>query len=108
MTHKEAKALCLEVWRYLAEHPETADKPGLPEELYAKISSLAGECPLCAVFAKQPYACPCYGCPLFEDLNTCAIEGRPYARWCAAETPEERREAAEEIVQRVEVWEVEA
>jgi hypothetical protein len=105
MTKREAKALCLEVWRYLAEHPEILCKPSLPEALFAKIEPLVFRCPLCEVFYDEFNQGPCYGCPLFEDLHPCDSDGQAYARWCAAETPEERREAAEEIVQRVEAWE---
>jgi hypothetical protein len=101
MTKREAKALCLEVWRYLAEHPETARKSDLPKALYARISSLQCECPLCEV-------CSCGQCPLQTEQYMCTDEGEPYVRWSNVRKPEERRKAAEEIVQRVEAWEVEA
>jgi hypothetical protein len=101
MTEREAKELCLEVWRYLAEHPETARKSDLPKALYARISSLQCECPLCEV-------CSCDQCPLYTKQRACSDEGEPYARWNHARTPGTRRKAAKEIVQRVEAWEVEA
>jgi hypothetical protein len=50
MTKKEAKELSLKVWRYLAEHPETARKRDLPGELYGAIRNLSCACPLCELF----------------------------------------------------------
>jgi hypothetical protein len=103
MTHKKAKKLCLEVWRYLAEHPETAHKEDLPEALYRKIKDLRGRCPLCEVCFLA-----CCACPLGGRDYSCLSSGQPYSRWDRSRTPGTRRKAAEEIVQRVEAWEVEA
>jgi hypothetical protein len=36
MTKQETKELTLEVWRYLAEHPEIGTKNDLPKKEYKK------------------------------------------------------------------------
>jgi hypothetical protein len=50
MTQKEAKELTLELWRYLAEHPECYVKSMVPQDIYDKVKTLDSECPLCEVF----------------------------------------------------------
>jgi hypothetical protein len=40
MTEKMAKELSLEVWRYLAEHPEIFSKHELPSRLWGKIKNI--------------------------------------------------------------------
>jgi hypothetical protein len=104
MNKQEAKATSLEVWRYLATHPEIRDKNDLPEELLCKIRRLRSRCPLCELFKASREFCP--GCPL-DDVN-CMWAGSPYDKWCYAGSPEKRRNAAESIVRRIENWEVEA
>jgi hypothetical protein len=106
MTKLKAKALSLEVWRYFVEHPEIRFKEELPNELYLKIKSFFNRCPLCELFhGLGTVSCP--GCPLSGRGYSCDSKGQSYNRWRVAKTSEKRREAAEEIVRRVEAWEVE-
>jgi hypothetical protein len=62
MTKQEAKELSLEVWRYLAEHPEIQMKRYLPDEIWDKIKDMACACPLCEVN-------PCHKCPLVSCVG---------------------------------------
>jgi len=100
MTPKEAKELSLEVWRYLAEHPEIRRKKELPQEIYEKIDDSLWECPLCKLFYDFPAVCP--KCP----LERCD-RGSDYSNWCNTHSYEEnaRREAAQKIVAAIEAWE---
>jgi hypothetical protein len=95
LTKREAKEIVLTVWRYLAEHPEIAEKSDLPPEIYEKIWHLDGECPLCVVITY------CSECP----LRYCS-SGSLYSRWCDADSEDERKEVAEEIVRLTEEWDV--
>ena len=99
MTKQEAKDLSLEVWRYLAKHPEIKHKFELPSWLYQKIVGMCFECPLCEVHKKS-----CSRCPLGDGKRCCLDPGQPYLRWFIAETSKGRQEAAEEIVRLVGVW----
>jgi hypothetical protein len=104
MTRQEAKELSLEVWRYLEEHPEIANKKDLPEPLYKKIVRALHNCPLCSLFYnRNRNECP--GCPLSDDDYYCSSKGHPYSCWYNAETASERKEAAGEIVRMIEAWE---
>jgi len=94
MTKQEAKELSLEVWRYLAKHPNK-DKIYLPDLLWKKIMRLPGYCPLCYLFKPSsipPKECP--GCP----LKSCGDQS-PYRRWNDAMHDENgiaiRKEAAQ-------------
>jgi hypothetical protein len=93
MTKQEAKELSLEVWRYLAEHPEIRRKENLPDGIYNKIRDLEFECPLCEVLRY------CALCPLAD----CA----PYERWVDKRDTKVRQGAAREIVRLIEAWEPE-
>jgi hypothetical protein len=97
MTHREAKAITLEVWTFLRDNPEIDDKANLPKYLLDKIKYLRGLCPLCEIFTS------CSECPLRECMSGSKI----YAQWKSAATDEERQEAAAEIVNRVLAWEPE-
>ena len=103
-TLQAAKDLSLEVWRYLAKHPEIVHKIGLPRGLYQKIMELRCECPICEVLEN------CVECPLGGVLGGvsywCLAAGHPFERWLHATTNKERQEAAEEIVRLIEAWEV--
>jgi hypothetical protein len=106
MTKQEAKELSLEVWRYLAEHPEIEDKAHLPDYLWRKIMRLPGFCPLCDLFKPlniPPNECPC--CPL-KSCN----QGL-YRRWNYTTHDKNgiaiRKEAAQEIVKAIEAWDPE-
>jgi hypothetical protein len=98
MTLKEAIELSLEVWRYLAEHPEIKRKNCLPKVLYSKIENMRGYCPLCACgfWKKTDKTCP--DCPLYFEkdgsLINCDMTGHPYRVWLAAATVKTRKEGA--------------
>jgi hypothetical protein len=100
MTKKEAKELTLELWTYLAKHPECWKKSQVPEELYSKIEKLRDECPLCHVFF-----C-CDNC-LLEAAGLGCGNNSPYRRWAysAFSDTETRRKAAKQIVDTVAAWE---
>jgi hypothetical protein len=100
MTKQEAKALSLEVWRWLAKHPEILYKSQLPERLYRKIACLQFRCPLCEVFLE------CTSCPLnvCNPNNSCA-DGA-YAAWTYADSDERREAAAQKIVGLIEAWDL--
>ena len=100
ITAQEAKELTLEVWRYLAAHPELDNKRQLPDELYKKISGMDIECPLCELFYVDG---TCLKCP----LKSC-IGDSPYNNWCYSfETPNPKRtrkKAAKKIVAILKTW----
>jgi hypothetical protein len=106
MTRQEAKELSLEVWRYLAEHPEIWSKGELPYSIYVKIKDMFCRCPLCELFSVCGRGCS--GCPLSGNGYYCDTSGMPYNRWWQSTTSDSRKEAAEEIVRLIEAWEVEA
>ena len=72
---KEAKELTLEVWQYLADHPEINDKYALP--MYNRIADMLAECPLCQWSREQTSnykhnSINCDKCPLFlADQGCC-------------------------------------
>jgi len=100
MTKKRAKALSLEVWGYLAEHPELDSKWQLPYHLHKKISRYIFECPLCELFFNVEKI-QCYGCP----LKHCR-KGSPYYKWSSANEKSFRRRFAQQIVNIIQAWEV--
>ena len=77
MTKAEAKELSLEVWRYLAEHPETEKKRDLPADIIYKIKKFFVWCPLCELFNNGEDNCS--GCPLDDD--NCKNKGSLYELW---------------------------
>ena len=115
MTKKEAKSLTIEVWQYLADHPEIKSKLDLPKELYEKIRPLLSRCPLCEwVFRKNkglmiiPMICKKVGCPLALAKHNCNYDPENYynqwEQWDS--TPQQRKEAAQGIVNIVKEWKV--
>jgi hypothetical protein len=102
MTAKETKEKHLYFWRYIAVHPEIKSKSDLPDEMQRELSKYAYRCPLCEYHSN---CCSADGrmCVLFY----CNAGDGLYARWRYAKTNEERQQAANELVARVEAWEVE-
>jgi len=96
MTKQEAKELSLEVWRYLAEHPEIENEEDLPEELFAKIDGMSCNCPISETVL-------CLNCPLVS----CSNENTMYGIWYHAKNFSTRRAAAQKIVAAIEAWEAE-
>jgi hypothetical protein len=103
MTQKEAKELTLELWRYLAEHPECDAKESMPRDLYKRIKPLLNKCPLCELFVGKD----CEGCPLQEADEQCAQEHSAYDIWAFGGTDFYREEGAGRIVEIVSAWEPE-
>ena len=97
MTAHEAKALSLEVWQYLAEHPEIKYKRDLPKAIFSKIEKLENTCPLCELYYDDYSGCP--ECPL-EDCTYFSL----YGRWCYC-SKDERQSAAQAIVNKIKAWE---
>jgi hypothetical protein len=106
MTQKKAKALCLEMWRYLAKHPKVSDKGQLPLETWEKVRDCHDECPLCECF-RPILQTNCNGCPLSLAGEECFDRGSAFHRWVCSVTKAVRKEAAERIVSIVEAWEPE-
>jgi hypothetical protein len=98
MTPEKAKSVTLEVWEYLAEHPEIVCKKDLPKELFSKIKNLKRACPLCELFLIPN----CSGCP----LKQCSF-GSPYDKWSRGITKAARKNNAQKIVEAVRAWELE-
>jgi hypothetical protein len=107
MTQKEAKELSLELWTYLAAHPECRKKNHVPERLYSKIEMIWAQCPLCEIFNDDD---DCEGCPLKIAGCKCDLEGSPWNEWIgsAIKETDKRKQAAERIVQIISAWEPEA
>lgn len=110
---KEAKDVSLEVWSYFRDHPEVKRKKELPLEIYNKITLLAQECPLCELSNRKIMFYCFRGNGEEEDgriicllavgsSSNCML----YDNWYLSETDEERREAADTIVKRLEAWDV--
>jgi hypothetical protein len=102
MTRHEAKELSLEVWRYLAEHPEINKKHDLPPHLFEKISDLFNQCPLCDYFYTHRliifYGLDCSKCP----LDDCTKDGSTWGKWEGSTDKEERQFYAQKIVDAIE------
>jgi hypothetical protein len=107
MTLKEAIVLSLEVWRYLAAHPEITDKHDLPKKLFGKIKNMEGKCPLCEYNFREGKE-KCYTCPLFFEKEgkyiNCDSTLHPYWEWAYArlDNEETRKEGATAIVKLLE------
>jgi hypothetical protein len=105
MTQKEAKELSLELWTYLAEHPEFFSKAQVPPDLFSRIKNLKSGCPLCALF----YDSNCEGCPLYTEGEACVKEGSVYSTWEGSlhDDKNTRKDAALRIAEIIRAWEPE-
>jgi len=93
MTPKKAKELSLEVWRHLAEHPETKDIITLPKNLLRKWKDSRNTSPLCKVIGYGCVGCPMgYKCKLYSD-------------WTFADDDNTRQLSAQKIAAAIEAWE---
>jgi predicted CoA-binding protein len=103
MTQKEAKELTLELWRYLAEHPECFLKQQVPKDLYNRVRNLTANCPLCKLFSRKD----CIKCPLDKAGENCKIEKSSWTIWVQSPVRNKkmREAAAERIVEIVSAWE---
>jgi hypothetical protein len=103
---KQAKAISIAVWTYFAEHPTVDRKSRLPIKLRKAIRFYWNKCPLCDWYwFEEPR---CNGCP----LGSCTESGSAFNRWAEPSkyNPDNtiaiRRRAAEEILAKIEAWEV--
>ena len=101
MTQREAKEISLEVWRYLAAHPEIDRKKNLPNEIISKIKHCYNNCPLCDLFYSDD-GDNCPECP----LRFCTDDISLFGKWASGDE-EEREIAANKIVEKIEAWEPE-
>jgi len=105
MTKQEAKELTIEVWQYLADHPEIYSKIDLPDYLLKQITDCCNHCPLCQVILRRVDE-DCINCPL-ESCDGDSL----FMQWCyaylAGDPIAVRREAAQGIVDAVKAWEPE-
>ncbi len=103
MTKKEAKRICLILWRYLRDHPKCNYKCLVPNKIYNLVRLLRNECPLCELFAR--FDAVCLTCP----LRHCNF-GSHYMKWCQSKWKEDpeavRKYEASNIVKIIEDWEV--
>jgi len=97
LTKQNAKDLTIGVWQYLVDHPKICLKHDLPREILETVAGCACYCPLCTLFG----ASGCIVCP----LGSCD-EGSSYHRWYNAETEEERKMYAQEVLDAVKSWEI--
>ena len=98
MTKQKAKDLTIEVWQYLADHPEIACKRDLPWEILEAVIRCVSQCPLCEMFRDED----CVGCP----LGNCEDAGSNYWNWYNAETDEDRKKYAQAILCVVKAWKI--
>jgi hypothetical protein len=108
MTQKEAKELTLELWGYLAEHPECRFKYDVLVELWNKINRLRNSCPLCeaVLCGKAAFECGT-GCPLAKAGENCFGYNSPWEKWSTTRLTSVRKTAATRIVEIVSAWEPE-
>jgi hypothetical protein len=111
MTQKEAKDLTLELWGYIAEHPEERYKQRILARLDWQTEDLLNDCPLCELFydgTQESIRCP--GCPLEGAGASCLRSDSPYEAWRTArrrayDALDVCRAAARRIVEIVSAWE---
>ena len=96
MNAQEAKALSIEVWEYLAAHPEITWEADLPSELYGQIHDFWNHCPICTLYKMKCEKCSVSPCP-WDDNGE-------HGKWRDADNAEIRREAAMRIVEILKAW----
>jgi hypothetical protein len=105
MTKKEATEAEIEVWRYLAEHPENNfSRTVLPEGLYGNKAGYSHR-PLCE-YSRLERNNYCMGCPAGFTKDRvrvfCNDARHPYMTWKYAFSKNRRKKAATAIVQLLE------
>ena len=111
MTAQKAKKLSLEVWRYLAAHPEIKTKTGLPDNIFSKIEGCHQWCPLCDLFNYSDgfhikENCD-EKCPLNLPVGDCYCPKSFFQKWFTAKSDKTRKKYAQKIVAAIEAWEIE-
>jgi hypothetical protein len=108
MTQKEAKKLTLELWGYLAKHPECRFISEIQPELRNRIFYLFNKNPLCEVFLAEKSRDSCgSSCPLGKAGEDCFCADSPWRNWATSASRNIRKKAAERIVEIVSKWEPE-
>jgi len=115
LTKAKAKKISVEVWTYLAEHPEIFMKSDLPKKLYNQIENHLHRCPLCELFKEKEtagyeieYKKNCKHCPLwncsqaFYAARGCAC--RDYLNWENGLTCRTRAKYAAIIRDKIKEW----
>jgi hypothetical protein len=106
MTKAEAKAVMIEFWGYLAEHPECERKRDTPPDLFEKVKNCINWCPLCEIYGG------CQDCILCKFGARCGGNGAPYEAWNKSPGGEagnaSRAAAAKSIVDIAKAWDTEA
>jgi hypothetical protein len=102
MTKKEAKAIVVEVWSYLAQHPDIRYKADLPNYLFSKIEHCDNDCPFCDLF----YVNNCVRCPLYAAGERCTYGGSAYWLWrySARDDFATRARAAKRVAEIAAAW----
>lgn len=113
LTRKQAKALSLEMWEYLRDHPSIKCKEGLPDTILREVKHLFLRCPLCDLYFKDKLVKDqCRNCPLNKKSNDYGCMGHSfddfYNNWCNSRKKgvEVRRKAASGIVELIKKWKV--
>jgi hypothetical protein len=101
LTAREAKGLSLEIWEYLAGHPEIRGKEGLPEALFSRVEPMVLNCPLCEFFFQDDgLMSTCPRCPLVS----CNTDGSLYLNWARSVCCDERKYNAKKILDAIRAW----
>jgi len=109
MTEEKALKLTIDVWHYLATHPELTKKTDLPPNLWNKLMGLTSTCPLCSFYQRYSWGENCKRCPLVNILGfsddfrgDCMLKGGFYIAWKASsfDNFRVRRDFAEAIVEK--------
>jgi hypothetical protein len=96
----EAKAVGLEVWQYLADHPEISKGNDLPKELRCKINDLRCRCTLCPELLLRNRPCP--GCVfVLKDYNNLMV------LWAQSKNEQNREAFARAIIGMIRKWNTE-
>ena len=101
MTAQGAKELSLQIWGYLAGHPDIRHKSDLPGWLFVQIEHMVLNCPLCELFIQNVgfnFTCSC--CPLIS----CNTDGSLYNNWARSATREEREYHARRVLGAIGSW----
>lgn len=88
MTEKEARDISIEVWQYLADHPEIEYKQDIPERLWNKISGIRNNCALCKLYIPDDFdedgylnEVSCKDCVLCKVGHQCLKTNSYYNVW---------------------------
>ena len=105
MTPQEAKELSIEVWTYLAEHPDCYRKYHIPMHLYDQIKGMRRLCPLCELYLYRRSEDDEYSCRKQCPLYRCTYKNSTYSRWERGLCDIDRRNAAQDILVKLKAWE---